>query len=85
MSVVLDKTENDDRLIAALRLEVAALKRGGPGSGSGTAVGNGRGSPKGSPKTSTGAPSSASQVRSVLNVAAVYAFILLGTVQLLFT
>ena len=42
--MVLDKTGNDDRLIAALRLEVAGLRRGGPtGGASGW-------SPKGSPK-----------------------------------
>ena len=44
VAVVLDKTQNDDRLIAALRLEVAGLRRGGPAGGASGW------SPKGSPK-----------------------------------
>lgn len=31
VAVILEKTRNDDRLIAALRTEVAALKQGGGG------------------------------------------------------
>ena len=43
VAVILDKTQNDDRLIAALRSEVAALKRGDRQPGAAQALAGGQG------------------------------------------